>query len=60
MLMLNWFSSACIVQAAHVGSLYLNTMISVMNTNKRTLDSSQILNKNTFLCVKLCHVMLAA
>ena len=48
MLMINWFSSACIVQAAHVGSLYLNTMISVMNTNKRTLDSGQILNKITF------------
>ena len=58
--MLNWFSSACIVQAGQAGSLYVNTMISMMNTYKRTLDSGQILNKNTFLCVKLCHVMLAA
>ena len=29
MLMLNWFSSACIVMAVDTGSLHVNTMISM-------------------------------
>ena len=32
MLMLNWISSACIVQAGQAGPLYVNTKISMEET----------------------------
>ena len=41
MLMVNWCSSACIVQAGHAGSFYVNTTIFMVWFNKNFSNSSQ-------------------
>ena len=38
MLMLNWISSACIVQAGQAGPLYVNTKISMFRTQNMWLS----------------------
>ena len=43
MLMFNWFSSACILWAVDAGSLYLNTMISMVLKLTEDLDCDGVL-----------------